>query len=106
MLLPMAEATIAGSVNAIRYYAGMATKIYGQTAETSGAMGKFHAYTLREPVGVAAAIVPWNVPVFLTTVKIAAALAAGCSCIIKPSEETPLTALQLAGYFHQAGFPY
>jgi acyl-CoA reductase-like NAD-dependent aldehyde dehydrogenase len=105
MLLPLAEATIANSVQAARFYAGMATKIYGQTAEISGGHGQFHAYTLKEPVGVAALIVPWNVPVYLTMVKLSAALAAGCSCIIKPSEETPFTALMLADFFHQAGVP-
>jgi phenylacetaldehyde dehydrogenase len=105
MLLSMAQGTIAGSVQAIRYYAGMATKIYGQTTEVSGEHGQFLAYTLREPLGVAALIIPWNVPVLLTVIKVAAALAAGCSCIIKPSEETPLTALRLADFFAEAGVP-
>ncbi|HTT82842.1 MAG TPA: aldehyde dehydrogenase family protein [Rhizomicrobium sp.] len=105
MLLPMAQQMMAGAVNLIRYFAGWATKIHGLTSEISGPHGQFHAYTLREPIGVCGAIIPWNVPVVLTVTKIAPALATGCSIVIKPSEETPLTALRLAEIFAEAGVP-
>jgi phenylacetaldehyde dehydrogenase len=105
MLLPMAQGMMHGAIETLRYFAGWATKIYGQTSEISGAMGNFHAYTLRDPVGVCAAIIPWNVPVVLTVTKLAAGLAAGCTMIIKPSEETPLTALVLWDILKEAGVP-
>ena len=105
MLLPMAENAIANSVQVVRYYAGLATKLYGQTAEISGGLGQFHAYSVKEPIGVAALIIPWNVPVYLTMVKLAPALAAGCSCIVKPAEETPLTTLMVVRLLHKAGIP-
>jgi phenylacetaldehyde dehydrogenase len=105
MLLSMAHGMMHGAIETLRYYAGWATKIYGQTSEISGPMGQFHAYTLRDPIGVCAAIVPWNVPVVLTITKLAASLAAGCTMIVKPSEETPLTALILSEIFQEAGVP-
>lgn len=105
-LLPVAQMMVMGAIEMLRYYAGWATKIHGQTAEVSNPMmGQFHAYTLREPIGVAAMIVPWNFPIALAMTKLAAALAAGCSCIVKPSEETPLSALRMAEIFEQAGVP-
>lgn len=106
MLLPIAQGSMAGAIEILRYYAGLATKIYGTTSEISSPIaGEFHAYSLREPVGVAALIVPWNFPVALAICKLAPALAAGCSVIVKPSEETPFTALLLASLFAEAGVP-
>lgn len=84
------------------YYAGWATKIHGETIPVKG---PFLTYTLREPVGVVGAITPWNFPLLLATYKIAPALAAGNTVILKPSEHTPLTALRLADIVQQAGVP-
>lgn len=105
MLYPAAKMMVAGAIEMLRYFAGWATKIHGITAEISGPQGQFHSYTLRDPIGVAAMIVPWNVPIPLTVVKLSAALAAGCSCIVKPAEETPFTALRLVEIFEKAGVP-
>ncbi|MGW0577905.1 aldehyde dehydrogenase family protein, partial [Streptomyces sp. NPDC002920] len=96
MVIPMAQALIATAAETIRYYAGWATKLYGITSEISSLEAQYHTYTLREPVGVCALIIPWNAPSTLTVQKLAPALAAGCSVVIKPSEETPFTALRLA----------
>jgi phenylacetaldehyde dehydrogenase len=105
MLLAMAQALVPIAAETLRYYAGWATKIYGMTSEISSPQAQFHSYTMREPVGVCAIIVPWNAPITLTLQKLAPALAAGCSCIVKPSEETPFTALRLAELFQEAGVP-
>jgi len=85
-----------------RYYAGWATKIHG---ETGPVRGPFFHYTLREPVGVVAAIVPWNFPLLLASWKIAPALAAGNTVIVKPATWTPLTALRFAEICQEAGLP-
>ena len=85
-----------------QYYAGWATKITGDTLPARA--GAF-TYTLREPVGVVAAIVPWNFPLLLTSWKVAPALAAGNTVLIKPSSNTPLTALKLAEIAQEAGLP-
>jgi acyl-CoA reductase-like NAD-dependent aldehyde dehydrogenase len=85
-----------------RYYAGWADKLGGETIP--GIPG-FLNYTLREPVGVVGMIVPWNFPLLLTVWKLAPALAAGCTAVIKPSEATPLTALKLGALCLEAGFP-
>jgi phenylacetaldehyde dehydrogenase len=88
--------------------AGWATKIEGTTFQTSiftGPGSKFHTYTQREPVGVVAQIVPWNFPLAMAAWKLGPALAAGCTCILKPAEQTPLTALRLAELIVEAGFP-
>ena len=89
-------------VEIFRYYAGWATKIYGQTIPVSG---PFFNYTVREPVGVVAAITPWNFPLLLASWKIAPALAAGNTVILKPAELTSLTALKLAEVCQEAGLP-
>jgi acyl-CoA reductase-like NAD-dependent aldehyde dehydrogenase len=86
----------------LQYYAGWATKITGDTILSRA--GAF-TYTLREPVGVVAAIVPWNFPLLLTIWKVAPALAAGNTVIVKPSSNTPLTALMLAEIASEAGLP-
>lgn len=92
------------AIETLRYNAGWATKLNGETIALSG-MGDWHAYTLKEPVGVVAQIVPWNAPLAMAVAKIAPALAAGCAVILKPAEETPLTALRLAHLIAEAGFP-
>lgn len=88
-----------------RYYAGWITKIHGITADLNSPHHNYHAYTIREPVGVAGLIVPWNGPFLFACFKFAVALAAGCSAVLKPSEETPLTALILGEIMVEAGVP-
>jgi phenylacetaldehyde dehydrogenase len=87
-----------------RYYAGWCTKIEGATP-TPSIPGSIHAYTRKEPVGVAALIVPWNFPLTMASAKLAPALAAGCTCVLKPSEQTPLTSLRLGELILEAGVP-
>jgi phenylacetaldehyde dehydrogenase len=92
----------------VRYMAGWATKIEGSVVELSPRMPegmKFHAYTRREPAGVVAAIVPWNFPHLMAIWKTAPALATGCTIVLKPAEQTPLTALLLGDLIAEAGFP-
>jgi phenylacetaldehyde dehydrogenase len=99
---------VAGTRDYFRYMAGWATKIEGSTFATSihGPPGvKFHTYTQREPVGVVAQIVPWNFPLAMAAWKLGPALATGCTCILKPAEQTPVTALRLAELIAEAGFP-
>ncbi len=84
------------------YYAGWVRKLYGETIPVDG---PYLNYTLREPVGVAGLIVPWNYPLLLACWKLAPALACGCSVVLKPSELTPLTALKLGQYCLEAGVP-
>lgn len=87
-----------------RYFAGWASKIYGMTMESSYDP-THHVYTRQEPVGVAGMITPWNVPIAMAAWKLAPALAAGCACILKPAEETSLSALRLGELIVEAGFP-
>jgi phenylacetaldehyde dehydrogenase len=90
----------------LRYAAGWATKLSGEHIEPAGMpAGSVHAYVRREPVGVCAQIVPWNFPMMMAVQKIAPALAAGCTLVLKPAEQTPLTALRLADLVAEAGFP-
>jgi acyl-CoA reductase-like NAD-dependent aldehyde dehydrogenase len=89
----------------LRAYAGWPSKLLGQAGTLSAAPGEYHVYTRREPVGVVAAIVPWNYPIVLAMWKIAPALAAGCTVVVKPAPETPLTALRLAEIAREVGFP-
>jgi phenylacetaldehyde dehydrogenase len=99
---------VPGARNYFRYMAGWATKVEGTTMQTSigGIPGaKFHTYVAREPVGVVAQIVPWNFPLAMAAWKLAPALAVGCTCILKPAEQTPLTALRLGELIREAGFP-
>ncbi|MGW0037682.1 aldehyde dehydrogenase family protein [Gordonia sp. NPDC003376] len=99
---------VAWSADIFRYNAGLATKITGSTVDVSMPFvpgGEFHAYTLREPVGVCGLIVPWNFPLLMAAFKLAPALAAGNTVILKPAEQTPLTALLLGEVFCEAGFP-
>jgi phenylacetaldehyde dehydrogenase len=94
---------VVNAAEVFRYYAGWATKIYGRTASLSRPM--LHAFTLKEPVGVVGLIIPWNFPLMMAAWKLAPALAAGCTCVLKPAEETPLTALILAELADEAGVP-
>ncbi len=96
------------AIDLFRYMAGWATKIHGETIPISvpympGA--EFHAYTLREPVGVVGQIVPWNFSLLMAVWKLGPALATGCTIVLKPAEQTPLTALRLGELFQEAGFP-
>lgn len=89
-------------IDVIRYYAGWADKVHGETIPVSGPVFN---YTRREPLGVVGAIVPWNFPLSLAVWKVAPALASGNTVILKPAEETPLTALKLGELSVEAGFP-
>ena len=96
------------SVDLFRYMAGRTTKIEGNTIPlsvpyTPGAI--YHAYTVREPVGVAGQIIPWNFPLLMAAWKLGPALATGCTVVLKPAEQTPLTALRLGELILEAGFP-
>ncbi|TMD56201.1 MAG: aldehyde dehydrogenase family protein [Chloroflexi bacterium] len=95
--VPLAAATF-------RYYAGWVTKLTGETQQTSFP-GKYLSYTLREPIGVVGAIVPWNFPLLMESWKVAPALACGNTVILKPAEETPLSALLLAEILQEADLP-
>lgn len=99
---------VKGASKTLRYYAGWTTKIEGETLDISQLQKqgkKNFSFTKREPVGVVAAIVPWNFPLSIAIWKIAPALAAGCTVVLKPSEETPLSALYLAELAVEAGLP-
>lgn len=85
-----------------RYYAGLAEQLSGRTIPFDDSV---HAFTSRLPVGVVGAITPWNVPLMAATWKLAPALAAGCTVVLKPAEQTPVTSLELARLFEAAGFP-
>src|ERR1700734_1546154 len=93
---------IALVVDQLRYYAGWTTKIEGQTIPVSSDPNHFN-FTLREPVGVVGAIVPWNYPLQMAVWKLAPALACGNTCILKPAEQTPLTAVWLGRLALEAG---
>src|SRR5215813_14843437 len=98
---------IPASMQLIRYYAGWATKIGGATANVSIGIPntEFHAYTLRQPIGVIGQIIPWNFPLVMAALKLAPALACGCTSILKPAEQTPLSAIRLVELAEQAGIP-
>lgn len=108
-LLGVARAVdVFGGAAYVRYMAGWTTKIEGSTLDTSIGMPagvEYFAYTRREAVGVVAAIVPWNFPLAIALWKVAAALACGCTVVLKPAEETPLTALRLGQLAQLAGLP-
>jgi len=88
----------------LRYMGGWSTKITGQQIPIS-APGEWHAYSIREPVGVVGQIIPWNFPLLMAVWKVAPALAAGCTIVLKPAEQTPLTAIRLGELIQDAGFP-
>lgn len=89
-------------VNVLRYYAGYADKIHGSTIPIRG---NYLCYTRKEPVGVAGQIIPWNFPMLMTAWKWGPALAAGCTVVMKPAEQTPLTCLRMGQLAKEAGFP-
>jgi phenylacetaldehyde dehydrogenase len=96
------------SIDLFRYMAGWATKIEGNTIPISvpyAPGAKFLAYTLREPVGVVGQIIPWNFPLLMAAWKLGPALAAGCTVVLKPAEQTPLSCLRLGELIQEAGFP-
>ncbi|HEV2114024.1 MAG TPA: aldehyde dehydrogenase family protein [Terriglobales bacterium] len=90
------------AIDVLRYYAGWATKIHGETVNT---FETAFTYSLREPVGVVGAIVPWNFPLLISTWKLGPALACGNTVVLKPAEQTPLTALRMGQLVLEAGFP-
>lgn len=91
-------------IKILRYHAGWATKLNGETRDVS-LPGTWHAFTLRQAIGVAGLIVPWNVPFNIALSKVAPALAAGCTVVLKPAELTPLTAVKMAEIALEAGIP-
>lgn len=95
---------VTASAGALNYFAGWADKINGTTHNVS-MPGDHHAFTLREPIGVAALIVPWNYPLIMAAMKLGPALAAGCACILKPAEDTSLSAIRLCEILMEAGVP-
>lgn len=102
---PIRETTNADvplAVEHMRYYAGWSTKIVGQTIPVNG---PFFNFTRHEAVGVVGQIIPWNFPLLMAMWKMGAALATGCTIVLKPAEQTPLSALYLAELFEEAGFP-
>jgi aldehyde dehydrogenase (NAD+) len=111
--MPLMQATLQMSTCSefFRYYAGWCSKLNGVAYDVrtdgiaSDAYVNMHAYTLKEPYGVVGLIFPWNGPIFNASAKLAPALAAGCSMVVKPAEETPLSALLLDRLIHQAGVP-
>ncbi len=90
-----AEYDIADVATCFEYYGGLATKVLGSVNPVPA---NALSFTLREPIGVAAQIIPWNYPLLMAAWKLAPAIAAGCTCILKPAEQTPLTALEFANY--------
>lgn len=96
------EDDVDGTVQHFRYYAGWATKIFGKTTPISP---DYVTYTLHEPVGVVGQIIPWNFPLAMAAWKLGSALAVGCTVVIKPASETPLSLLYTAKLFKEAGFP-
>src|SRR3954449_7339409 len=94
---------VASTISHLDYYAGWCTKIEGGTLPVS--IPEMFAYTRREPVGVAGQIIPWNFPLLMAAWKIGPALAAGCTIVLKPAEQTPLTALRLGELALEAGIP-
>lgn len=84
------------------YYAGYADKVHGNTIPSDG---NLFSYTRKEPIGVVGQIIPWNYPILMISWKFGPALAAGCTIVLKPAEQTPLTALYIGSLVKEAGFP-
>ena len=101
---PLAEAEfdVADAANCFEFYGGLATKVRGETMQVPANM---MSYVLREPVGVCGQIIPWNFPFLMASWKIAPALAAGCTVVLKPSEFVPLSAIKIAELLREAGLP-
>src|SRR6202789_4624625 len=102
MAISLARGFTLMAADTFRYYAGWATRIYGETNPSDPSMFN---YTLREPVGVCGQIIPWNFPLLMAVTKIAPALACGNTAVLKPAEQTPLTALRLGEILLEAGIP-
>lgn len=98
-----ANAQVAYTATWLRYFAGYADKIEGRAFQEANP--NFHVYSIRQPIGVVAAILPWNAPLILLAFKLAPALAAGCTFVAKPSEFTPASTLAFAACVQEAGFP-
>jgi aldehyde dehydrogenase (NAD+) len=98
------SASLPRMLGMLRYYAGQANALLGETIQNS-LPGEFLVYTLKEPVGVVGGIIPWNSPLGANMWKIGPAIATGCTLVLKPSEETPLTSLRLAELAMEAGLP-
>src|SRR5271170_8064242 len=96
------EYDVADAATCFEYYGGLATKISGTVNPVPD---NALSLSLKEPVGVAGQIIPWNFPLLMAAWKLAPALAAGCTCVLKPAEQTPLTALKLAGWLGECGVP-
>jgi aldehyde dehydrogenase (NAD(P)+) len=96
------EEDLTEPITTIRYYSGWADKLMGQTISTTS--NKF-SYTIRQPIGVVGRIIPWNYPLSMATWKLGPALACGNTVVLKPAEQTPLSALVLAELIKEAGFP-
>src|SRR5437870_5143866 len=101
---PLAESEfdIADAATCFEYYGGLATKLHGEVLSVPD---NALSLALKEPVGVAAQVIPWNYPLLMAAWKIAPAICAGCSTVIKPAEQTPVTLLELARFFEECGLP-
>jgi betaine-aldehyde dehydrogenase len=97
-----AEYDIADTATCFEYYGGLANKV---TGHVNPVPANALSFTLREPVGVAGQIIPWNYPLLMAAWKLAPAIAAGCACVLKPAEQTPLTVLEFANWFEECGLP-
>ncbi|HKE08372.1 MAG TPA: aldehyde dehydrogenase family protein, partial [Candidatus Acidoferrum sp.] len=97
-----AEYDIGDVATCFEYYGGLANKVTGNVMPVPA---NALSFTLREPVGVAGQIIPWNYPLLMAAWKLAPALAAGCTCVLKPAEQTPLTAMEFATWLEEAGLP-
>src|SRR5712692_6475129 len=97
-----AEYDIADVATCYEYYGGLANKVTGHVMPVPA---NALSFTMREPVGVAAQIIPWNYPLLMAAWKLAPAIAAGCCCVLKPAEQTPLTAMEFANWFEEVGLP-
>lgn len=97
-----AEYDIADAATCFEYYAGLANKVLGHVNPVPA---NALSFTMREPVGVAGQIIPWNYPLVMAAWKLAPAIAAGCCCVLKPAEQTPLTMMEVAAWFEEIGLP-
>src|SRR5215470_5222018 len=97
-----AEYDNADVANCYEYYGGLANKV---TGSVNPVPANALSFTMREPVGVAGQIIPWNYPLLMAAWKLAPAIAAGCCCVLKPAEQTPLTAMEFANWFDEVGLP-
>src|ERR1700726_4211891 len=97
-----AEFDITDAATCFEYYGGLATKILGYVNPVPD---NAVSLTLKEPIGVAGQIIPWNYPLLMAAWKLPPAIAAGCTCVLKPAEQTPLTALEFANWFSEVGLP-